>query len=108
MNNAWSWRSSCTKFLRMWRVKAFATNIPRLTRRKLNVSCDSGFSLLGNDRRELLVDGLRRLNGIAITYYLTGSMGSNYWGIPRTTHDLVSGPFHVGNSILNLLFFITA
>jgi hypothetical protein len=38
--------------------------------------------------RELLVDCLRRLNGIAITYYLTGSMASNYWGIPRTTHDL--------------------
>ena len=38
--------------------------------------------------RELLVDCLRRLNGTAITYYLTGSMASNYWGIPRTTHDL--------------------
>jgi hypothetical protein len=35
--------------------------------------------------RELLVDCLRRLNGVAITYYLTGSMASNYWGIPRTT-----------------------
>jgi hypothetical protein len=38
--------------------------------------------------QELLVDCLRRLNGIAFTYYLTGSMASNYWGIPRTTHDL--------------------
>ena len=38
--------------------------------------------------RELLVDCLRRLNGATITYYLTGSMASNYWGIPRTTHDL--------------------
>jgi hypothetical protein len=38
--------------------------------------------------RELLVDCLRRLNGLCITYYLTGSMASNYWGIPRTTHDL--------------------
>jgi hypothetical protein len=38
--------------------------------------------------QELLVDSLRRLNGAAITYYLTGSMASNYWGIPRTTHDL--------------------
>jgi len=38
--------------------------------------------------RELLVDCLRRLNGAALTYYLTGSMASNYWGIPRTTHDL--------------------
>jgi hypothetical protein len=38
--------------------------------------------------RELLVDCLRRLNRTGITYYLTGSMASNYWGIPRTTHDL--------------------
>jgi hypothetical protein len=38
--------------------------------------------------QELLVDCLRRLNGAAITYYLTGSMASNYWGIPRSTHDL--------------------
>src|SRR5882757_9457811 len=38
--------------------------------------------------QELLVDCLGRLNGADITYYLTGSMASNYWGIPRTTHDL--------------------
>jgi hypothetical protein len=38
--------------------------------------------------QELLVDCLRRLNRAAIAYYLTGSMASNYWGIPRTTHDL--------------------
>src|SRR5437016_13900816 len=38
--------------------------------------------------RELLVDCLRRLNRISVRYYLTGSMASNYWGIPRTTHDL--------------------
>lgn len=38
--------------------------------------------------RELLVDCLRRLNRAGVTYYLTGSMASNYWGIPRTTHDL--------------------
>src|SRR5437899_4132099 len=38
--------------------------------------------------QELLVDCLRRLNRTEITYYLTGSMVSNYWGIPRTTHDL--------------------
>lgn len=37
---------------------------------------------------ELLQDCLRRLNRISIAYYLTGSMASNYWGIPRTTHDL--------------------
>jgi hypothetical protein len=38
--------------------------------------------------RELLVDCLRRLNRAELTYLLTGSMASNYWGIPRTTHDL--------------------
>lgn len=38
--------------------------------------------------RELLVDCLRRLNGAGLSYMLTGSMASNYWGIPRTTHDL--------------------
>lgn len=38
--------------------------------------------------KELLLDTLRRLNLIGISYMLTGSMASNYWGIPRTTHDL--------------------
>ena len=38
--------------------------------------------------RELLIDCLRRLNRTRVTYMLTGSMASNYWGIPRTTHDL--------------------
>ena len=40
------------------------------------------------NERELLVDCLHRLNRTGATYYLTGSMASNYWGIPRTTHDL--------------------
>ena len=40
------------------------------------------------NERELLVDCLHRLNRSGMTYYLTGSMASNYWGIPRTTHDL--------------------
>src|SRR5438132_3590018 len=40
------------------------------------------------NERELLVDCLRRLNRTGVVYYLTGSMASNYWGIPRTTHDL--------------------
>lgn len=40
------------------------------------------------NERELLVDCLRRLNRTGIIYYLTGSMATNYWGIPRTTHDL--------------------
>jgi hypothetical protein len=38
--------------------------------------------------RDLLLDCLRRLNRLGLNYYLTGSMASNYWGIPRTTHDL--------------------
>jgi hypothetical protein len=38
--------------------------------------------------QELLVDCLRRLNQVGAAYMLTGSMASNYWGIPRTTHDL--------------------
>jgi hypothetical protein len=37
---------------------------------------------------ELLLDCLRRLNRVAVIYYLTGSMASNYWGIPRSTHDI--------------------
>jgi hypothetical protein len=40
------------------------------------------------NERELLADCLRRLNRLQVAYYLTGSMASNYWGIPRTTHDL--------------------
>ena len=40
------------------------------------------------NERELLVDCLRRLNRAGVIYYLTGSMASNYWGIPRSTHDL--------------------
>ena len=38
--------------------------------------------------RELLLDCLRRLNHANLSYLLTGSMASNFWGIPRTTHDL--------------------
>lgn len=38
--------------------------------------------------QELLVDCLTRLNRIDVAYMLTGSMASNYWGVPRTTHDL--------------------
>jgi hypothetical protein len=40
------------------------------------------------DDRELLVDCLARLERAAIPYMLTGSMASNYWGVPRSTHDL--------------------
>jgi hypothetical protein len=38
--------------------------------------------------QDLLLDCLRRLNRTGVEYLLTGSMASNYWGIPRTTHDL--------------------
>lgn len=38
--------------------------------------------------RDLLADCLRRLNEAHIAFMLTGSMASNAWGIPRTTHDL--------------------
>jgi hypothetical protein len=37
-------------------------------------------------QRELLVDCLARLNRVGVPYVLTGSMATNYWGIPRTTH----------------------
>jgi hypothetical protein len=40
------------------------------------------------NERELLVDCLRRLNRVGVIYYLTDSMASNYWGVPRTAHDL--------------------
>jgi len=40
------------------------------------------------NERGLLVDCLQRLARAEIDYMLTGSMASNYWGIPRTTHDL--------------------
>jgi len=37
---------------------------------------------------EFLIDLLGRLNTAGVDYMLTGSMASNYWGIPRTTHAL--------------------
>jgi hypothetical protein len=40
------------------------------------------------NEQELLLDCLRRLNAAGVAYMLTGSMASNAWGIPRTTHDL--------------------
>ena len=61
------------------------------------------------NERELLVDCLRRLNRTGVTYYLTGSMASNYWGIPRTTHDLacVIQPPPSGRSSRRLLLIST-
>lgn len=38
--------------------------------------------------REALIDCLQKLNRVGIEYMLTGSMSSNYWGVPRTTHDI--------------------
>lgn len=38
--------------------------------------------------QDLLLDCVRRLNAKGVVYMLTGSMASNAWGIPRTTHDL--------------------
>jgi hypothetical protein len=38
--------------------------------------------------QEFLADILGRLNRTGVAYMLTGSMASNVWGIPRTTHDL--------------------
>jgi hypothetical protein len=40
------------------------------------------------DELALLTDCLERLNRTGIPYMLTGSMASNFWGTPRTTHDL--------------------
>ena len=37
---------------------------------------------------ELLVDCLQRLEGTVIDYMLVGSMAGNYWGVPRSTHDI--------------------
>lgn len=37
---------------------------------------------------ELLVDCLGRLERCEIEYMLVGSMAGNYWGVPRSTHDI--------------------
>ena len=38
--------------------------------------------------QELLCDCLRRLSNSKFHYMLVGSMAGNYWGIPRSTHDI--------------------
>ncbi len=48
--------------------------------------------------RELIIDAVRRLNRAGIAYFLKGSMASNYWGIPRTTHALAF--------VVQLYFFV--
>jgi hypothetical protein len=58
------------------------------------------------NERELLVDCLRGLNRSEVIYYLTGSMASNYWGIPRTTHDYMrqwAGELRVSTELDRLL-----
>lgn len=37
---------------------------------------------------ELLVDCVQRLERAEIDYMLVGSMAGNYWGVPRSTHDI--------------------
>jgi hypothetical protein len=54
--------------------------------------------------RELLVDCLHRLNRTGVVYYLTDSMASNYWGIPRTIHDLDFS--HTPATAVPLLFMV--
>jgi hypothetical protein len=51
--------------------------------------CGDGYSwAVLRSEAEFLKDIVGRLNSIGVEYMLTGSMASNYWGIPRTTHDL--------------------
>lgn len=38
--------------------------------------------------QEFLKDVVARLEGAGVTYAITGSIASNLWGIPRTTHDV--------------------
>lgn len=38
--------------------------------------------------QELLKDCLDRLSRSGLNYMLVGSMAGNYWGIPRSTHDI--------------------
>ena len=54
--------------------------------------------------KELLMDCLERLNRSGLAYMLTGSMASNYWGIPRSTHDL---DFVLGMQPQDIAGFVT-
>jgi hypothetical protein len=38
--------------------------------------------------QEFLEDVVARLEGAGVVYAITGSIASNLWGIPRTTHDV--------------------
>jgi hypothetical protein len=62
----------------------FATNIRTGTRPK-----SKGKLLGGSDlQQEFLKTFLERLETAVATYAVTGSVASNYWGIPRLTHDV--------------------
>jgi hypothetical protein len=52
---------------------------------------------------EFAIDAIRRLNRSGIAYFVTGAIASNYWGIPRTTHDLDFVVQLSAESIRNLL-----
>jgi hypothetical protein len=53
--------------------------------------------------QEFLKDVVARLEGAGVTYAITGSIASNLWGIPRTTHDVdvvvVLSPADVGRML---------
>jgi hypothetical protein len=38
--------------------------------------------------QEFLKDVIARLEATGMSYALTGSIASNFWGVPRTTHDV--------------------
>jgi hypothetical protein len=38
--------------------------------------------------QEFLEDLVKRLQRMGLTYAITGSIASNYWGVPRLTHDV--------------------
>jgi hypothetical protein len=60
------------------------TNIPTGARRKSNGKSRGGSAL----QQEFLKSFLERLESAVSTYAVTGSVASNYWGVPRLTHDV--------------------
>ncbi len=39
-------------------------------------------------QQEFLKNVAARLQSAGLTYAITGSIASNYWGVPRLTHDV--------------------
>ena len=39
-------------------------------------------------QQEFVEDVVARLEGTGVTYAITGSIASNFWGVPRLTHDV--------------------